>query len=64
MTSRMTILLLRQHALLFLLDITGSMSNSLEGAKSAMQQLVHMCSQQLQDHPGQLRECLHHLHRV
>lgn len=41
--------------LLFILDITGSMSEELEACRGAMQGLVSMCSEQyLQDYAGQL----------
>jgi hypothetical protein len=40
--------------LLFLLDITGSMSEEIEACKGAMQGLVSMCTSQLQDLAGQI----------
>jgi hypothetical protein len=40
--------------LLFLLDITGSMSQEIEACKGAMQGLVSMSTSQLQDHAGQI----------
>lgn len=40
--------------LLFLLDITGSMSEELDACKGAMHGLVSMCADQLQDYSGQL----------
>lgn len=40
--------------LLFLLDITGSMSQEIEACKGAMQGLVSMCTTRLQDYSGQI----------